>query len=431
MKNFMTNKKIIYPQNQVFWYLKDIQTEPLTENMSTQVLIVGGGMAGLSAAQAFAQKGYDVTLIEKHFCGAGATGKSSGFITPNSELGLEYFVHKYSLKEAKKIWDFDISGLKLIESNIKNFSLKCDYQKQDSLAVSSSVGNFKELKKDYEFYKELAFESRLYTKEELPAILGTNRYYGALAYPKTFGINATEYCQGIKEVLKTKGVKIFEDTPALSIDGSTVKTTHNTINAEYIIVCVDRFLPELNKLSPYVFHAQTFLLASEPLTDSKIKSIFPQERYMVWDSELVYNYYRLVDGNRLVLGGSDMFATFWGSEQFDLRRVYKKLSNYFSKTFGFHINFEYMWPGLIGVSKDLVPIAMQDKNNPNTFYISAATGLPWAAALGWYSAERVADNNKEFDKYFTADRTFFIGNGLQKVLGKRISFAVSTFWETR
>lgn len=152
---------------------------------------------------------------------------------------------------------------------------------------------------------------------------------------------------------------------------------------------------------------------------------------MVWDSELVYNYYRLIDGNRLVMGGSDMFATFWGSEQFDLRRVYRKLSNYFYKTFGFHLNFEYMWPGLIGVSKDLVPIAMADKNNPNIFYISAATGLPWAAALGWYSAERVADKNTEFDQYFSANRKFFIGRGLQTILGKRISFALSTFWETR
>lgn len=427
----MTNKKIMYPQNQVFWYLKDIPTQPLTENIKTQVLIIGGGMAGLSAAQAFAYKGYHVTLIEKHFCGSGASGKSSGFITPNSELGLEYFVHTYGLDHAKKIWAFDISGLQLIEDNIKNFSLSCDYQKQDSLAVSSSARNFTELKKDHEFYKELSFPSRLYDKQELPTILGTQRYYGALAYPGTFGINGTAYCQGMKEVLKTKGVQVFEDTPALSIEGSTVKTAYNTIEAEYIVVCLDRFLPELNKLSPDIFHVQTFLLASEPLNDNQIKKIFPHQRYMVWDSELVYNYYRVIDGNRLVVGGGDMFATFWGSEQFDLRRMYKKLSHYFHKTFGFAINFEYMWPGLIGISKDLVPIATPDKNNPNIFYISAATGLPWAAALGWYSAERVADKNTEFDKYFSADRKFLIGNGIQKILGKRISFALSTFWVTR
>src|SRR5579871_5886436 len=67
----------LFPQDHVFWYLNNpIQAQPLTHDISTDVLVVGGGMAGITTAQAFHEKGYKVTLIEKTYCGAGASGKS-------------------------------------------------------------------------------------------------------------------------------------------------------------------------------------------------------------------------------------------------------------------------------------------------------------------------------------------------------------------
>jgi len=78
------------PQDQVFWYLNGGVTgvTPLMHDIACDVVVVGGGMAGLTAAQAFCAKGLSVVLIEKNYCGAGASGKSSGFITPDSELSL-------------------------------------------------------------------------------------------------------------------------------------------------------------------------------------------------------------------------------------------------------------------------------------------------------------------------------------------------------
>lgn len=422
-----------YPQNQSLWYLPDIPTSPLRQDIKTQVLIVGGGMAGLSAAQAFAHKGFSVTLIEKYFCGAGASGKSSGFITPNSELGLEYFVHHYGPAIAERIWQLGVSGTKLIEHNINHFSITCDYTKQDSLALASSKGAFKELQKDHAYYQKLSFASTLHSQYDIQALIGSTTYYGGLQYPGTFGINSFAYCRAMKEILIKKGVAMFEDTPALSIEGSTVTTPHARIEAEYIVVCLDHFLPELHKLTQAVFQVQTFLLVSAPLSAQQLAALFPRQHFMAWDSQMIYNYFRIVDKNRLLIGGSDLFSIFWGREQYARHGIYKKLTHYLKKTFPAlgPIAFEFMWPGLIGISKDLVPIATADKDNPNIFYITAATGLPWAAALGWYSAERVADKNNEFDRYFSINRKFLIGNGLQRLLGKHITFALSNFLATR
>lgn len=67
------------PKNEVYWYtLAKPEIKPLTEDIEVDILIVGGGMAGLTAANNFIGKGLKVAVIEKDFCGGGASGKSSG-----------------------------------------------------------------------------------------------------------------------------------------------------------------------------------------------------------------------------------------------------------------------------------------------------------------------------------------------------------------
>jgi gamma-glutamylputrescine oxidase len=83
-----------------------------------------------------------------------------------------------------------------------------------------------------------------------------------------------------------------------------------------------------------------------------------------------------------------------------------------------------MWPGLIGLSKDIAPLAGRDKDKPYLYYISAAAGLPIAAALGRYSAENLIDNKTDLDEYFSPYRSFMIGGITQKILGDGLTFAL-------
>ena len=126
------------PQDQVFWYLKKDKPRTLEHDISTEVLVIGGGMAGLSAAQKFKERGLKVVLIEQSYCGAGASGKSSGFVTPDAEISFHEFIKKYGEVEAKKIWELVNSGVNLIRNNIITHQLSCDYQTQDTLIVANS-----------------------------------------------------------------------------------------------------------------------------------------------------------------------------------------------------------------------------------------------------------------------------------------------------
>ena len=82
-----------------WWYTTLLNTHapfqpPLHNDITTDVLVIGGGMAGLHAALHLAQSGCQVTLIERNICGGSSTGKSAGFLTPDSELELSQLLRR-------------------------------------------------------------------------------------------------------------------------------------------------------------------------------------------------------------------------------------------------------------------------------------------------------------------------------------------------
>jgi gamma-glutamylputrescine oxidase len=420
----------VLPQDQVFWYLNaESSAKPLTHDITTDVVVIGGGMAGLTTAQAFREKGYKVVLIEKNYCGAGASGKSSGFITPDSELSLFELTRMFGAGVGKKLWRLIGSGLDTIRTNIEKHDLDCDYQIQDTLIVANTSRKFtSDIKKEYASRQQNDYPSTLYTRDEIGSVIGSEKYVGGISYGGTFGIHAYKYCVGMKKVVQESGVVIYEETPAIDIQEKSVKTPQATIQADNIIVCTDRFEPAITSLWDKLYHVQTFLMLSAPLSESAIAKIFPQKPFMVWDTDMIYQYYRMTGDNRLMLGGSNLLYTYAKNETHGNTCVAKQLMNYFHEKFpSVLIEFEYMWPGMIGISKDIFPIAGFDQKMPSVYYIAGACGLPFAAALATHCADRIINNNTEFDDYFSPYRSFTLGPVTQMVLGTRLTFALSHF----
>ncbi|MBP6870237.1 FAD-binding oxidoreductase [Candidatus Babeliales bacterium] len=399
--------------------------------MQADVVIIGGGMAGLAAAQAWHQRGKKVIVVEQWHCGAGATGKSSGFVTPNAELSLTDFTHRYNAKAAFEIWNFISQGVEDIRSNIINHKFQCDYQPQDTLIVANSTQALKTLEIEHHNLEKFGYQTKFYTQKTIDSEIGSKNYVGGVAYQNTFGINGYQYCQELKTYLQSVGVLIFEETAVLQIDEHTAITAHAKITGDYIIVCTDRFTPELDLLKQDIYHAQTFLMASQVLSKEQIKTIFPHKNLMVWDTDFIYQYFRVTGDNRLLVGGGDLITTYASKATHEYKAIVQKLSNYINYNFpSLDITFEYEWSGLMGISKDIGPIAGQDKNRPYLYYATAATGLPIATALGRYSAEKLLDNNNKLDNYFSPYRKFPISGITQSLLGNKVTFALCNLIKT-
>jgi gamma-glutamylputrescine oxidase len=417
------------PQDQVFWYLNQRDSKPLQQNISTDVVVIGGGMAGLTAAQSFSKRGLRVVLLEKNFCGSGASGKSSGFVTPNSELSLNDLIRLYGEDGAKKLWKFIESGVAHIRTNIQQFTIDCDYQQLDTLVLANTKRAFKkEIVTEHNHRLQLGYESALYQQNELSQVVASQEYQGGMSYGNSFGIQVYRYCNAMKRILQESGVQIFEETPVIDIKDHVVTTPYAQVQAEHIIVCTDRFAHALDTMWDKIYRVQTFLMLSSPLTQAQVKRIFPHEHYMVWDTDLVYNYYRLTGDNRLMLGGASVLSTYFTHETHNPYHIAKKLIRSFNKKFpDVNPTFEYIWPGLIGITKDIFPIAGKDQTMPSVYYLLGATGLPWAAALGIYSAHALIDQDTTFDHCFSPYRPSTFGPITQSIVGPRLTFALSNF----
>lgn len=425
----MDNK--IPPYSQAAWYLNQPAVEPCREDMVVDVAIIGGGMAGLTAAQEFIKRGKKVVLLEQYYCGAGASGKSSGFITPNAELSFTDFSKKYNTEIARTIWDSIEGGVAHIRNNIEKYSIECGYSPQDTLVLASSKRAMAILEQEHVNLSAHGYPTGIYSQKEVQEQVGSKNYYGGFAYRGTFNINSYQYCQGLKKQLLADGVLIFEETPVLEINKHQVRTAQAVITADYIIVCADRFIPQLKRLEQEIYHVQTFIMLSQQLTPEQITALFPRGRRLCWDTELIYNYFCVNAQNRLLIGGGSVLSTYDSTPRYDSNYMIHKLTRSFARYFpDFDLQFEYMWPGLIGISKDIMPIAGPDKDDPYIYYVGACAGLPIAAALGRSSAEYLLDGHRDLQDFFSPYRSFPIGGITQSVIGTKLSFAFSHLIKT-
>jgi gamma-glutamylputrescine oxidase len=398
---------------------------------SYDVVIVGGGISGLSVADRLSDSGLSIGLFEKDTCGSGITGTSSGFITPDSELEFTDLIKRFGKEDAIRLRQHVLTGVRDIQENIKRYSLSCDYTEQDCLIVANSKKAFKGLREEYDDLTKNGFEAKLWDQGELARILKGRGYFGGMSYGGTFGIDGELYIRGLKGILEERGVSFFEKTPVISVREGQIEIRDDrgrdlSIAAKHIIICADRCMEALGIYPEHIYGAKTFLSVSAPLSKQGARNIFPAENYMTWDTDLIYQYFRLTGDNRLLFGASSLLLTYsQGESRRGSRSIERKIKRYEEERFSSSIPFEEMRMGLIGISKDFLPLAGEHGSIRGLYYVSCVSGIPWGAASGRYIAEKILQGRKDMDGFFRADRKYPLPRFLEKMLPKKIIFMIS------
>ena len=423
---------------QNWWYttlmgIKEPIQPPLRSHIKADVLIIGGGATGLAAALRLMDKGVDVVLLERNICGGSSTGKSAGFLTPDSELELSQLVRRFGPQGARDLWEVATRGVEMMTSVVKQYGIQCDLVRQDSLFVSKGAAGWKAVQEEAECRRLLGFPTTIYTAEELSSMLGSQGYTGAVRYSDTYAINPLLYAQGVKHVLREHGVQVYEASEVKAVKGHTVRTHLGSVAAKEIIFCADKLTPALTEYCWNVYHAQTFLAISEPLERDDAAAMFPHEPFQCWDTDLIYTYYRLTGDKRLLVGGGSLWTTY-SPNDVTTPRIIDRVIRQLKETFPCIRDVEFIqyWPGRIDITRDLLPTVLRDERNPWIHYVLGCVGLPWATFCGDFAARHVVDDDDcddhHYYRYFSLERGFLMPIWLERIVGREILFAINNAW---
>jgi len=326
---------------------------PLSFNFDVDVCVIGGGLAGLTTAREIARRGWSVALLEAGRLAQGASGRNTGFVLPGFGADADRLVARVGFERTKDLWSLAQAGLDYVRDTIRA-ERAAGIDRQDGWLYVSKTDNDDEMSRDAGSLAALGCEIELWPTERVRAVLRSERYFSAINYPRAFTIHPVNYALALAAAAERDGARIFEDTPAVSIDPTGVRkrivTSGARLRASQIVLCGN---VELGALMPRVaatlVPVTTYVIATAPLGERLGGAI--GYRGGISDTDLADNHYRIVDGDRLMLSGR---STAWlrdprryvGALTGDIKKTYPQLGD---------VAVDYAWAGTLGLTIHRMP----------------------------------------------------------------------------
>lgn len=400
----------------------------LTGHHEADILIIWWWVAGLHAALNLIWSGKKVILLERGLCGWGMSGRSWGFLTPDSELGIRQIENKYGSNLAGKIRSFAEDGQQSIVNNIKENNLNADLIEQDSMVLAYGRWWIESVKEENEVRLSHNLKSELLDQSQTYIYNTGKKYKWSVRYPWCYNINPMKYCQELKQYLVSQWIYIYENSQVHKIEKNHIYTNTWSIKFDKLIVAAWKVDNDLNsQKAKNTFGVHSFITISEILTDEQIKSMMPNDKTMCRDTQMVFTYYRITHDNRLLLGWGWEISSFIPFDYFS-KIVIKPVISDMRKNFPIlkDIDFPYYRSGRIQATKDLMPIIDFDTQYDNHIYIQGAVWLPWAASCGKFAVDMINDkHDKDLYEVYKSDRKFLIPFSSKYELFKSVIFWLS------
>jgi gamma-glutamylputrescine oxidase len=332
------------------WYAATMVETPerpqLAKDLDVDVCVVGGGLAGLTVTRELARNGWSVALIEAGRLAARASGRNTGFVLPGFAADPDRLIARVGFEQTKDLWALAQAGLDYVRNAIADDAMP-GVDPHDGWLYVSKTDNGDEFIRLVGLLGELGCEIEGWPTERVRAVLHSERYFHAIHYLRAFHIHPLNYALGLALAAERDGARIFEQTPALSVDPAGVRkriiTPAARLRADHVVLCGNL---QIGRLMPQVAAAlvpvTTYVITTPPLGSRLAETI--EFRGAVSDTDLADNHYRIIDGDRLMWSGR---ATTWARNPrryvpaltADIKKTYPQLGEVMSA---------YSWSGTLG-----------------------------------------------------------------------------------
>jgi glycine/D-amino acid oxidase-like deaminating enzyme len=391
----------------------------LTEDITTDVVIVGGGIAGLSVAYGLAKEGRDCVVVENGLIGGGETRNSSAHLT--NALDSRYYTLEriYGEKYTRLVAKSHTAAINRIERIVQRENIECGFERVNGYLFLHPTDTIKSLQREFEVTRRAGLSTELVTS--IPNVRLKEKI--GLKFPQQAQFHPLKYLHGLCAAIVGSGGKVFTNTRVVSFDREGVNTEHHRISAKHIVIATNlppgSSFPFLNKQVTY----RSYLVGVTVHKGLISPSLWWDTGWQQNPTNISpYHYARIQQMNGeydlLICGGQDHVGTDETIPAEEPER-YAQLEEWVFDHFPMSQNVVYRWSGLISEPDDLLGYIGRNPGDDNIYVVTgdAGNGLTYGAIAGNLIPDLINGHENPWEKIYSPSRSF--NQTLEKKIERR------------
>ncbi|MEC5167086.1 glycine/D-amino acid oxidase-like deaminating enzyme/nitrite reductase/ring-hydroxylating ferredoxin subunit [Flavobacterium sp. PL11] len=350
--------------------------EKLNQDIDTDNLVVGGGIAGLTTAYCLLKSGQKVVLVEDGYIGSGESGRTTAHLT--CALDARYYeLEKLFGKKNAKLAGYSHQGaIQFIENTVKIENMDCSFKRVPGYLFLSKSDTKNTLNKEYKATIDAGLMTQML--EQVPSLYGEEGKR-CIKFPDQAQIHILKYLEGLTTAIIEMGGTIYTQTKATDITKNGAKSNGYYIKANHIVVATNTPINDFVSMHTKQWAYRTYVIAA------KIpKRTLP---YALWwdtgdqDSKWVsapYHYVRIEEYNAdydlLISGGEDHKVGQADKENIAEEDRYAKLIEWTKKRFPTMGDIVHQWSGQVMEPVDSLGYIGKNSGDENIYIITGHSG---------------------------------------------------------
>jgi gamma-glutamylputrescine oxidase len=366
---------------------------------SCDVCVIGGGIAGTSAALHLAERGFDVILLEAQQIGWGASGRSGAQVLPGIAASQDALEKLIGAEDARKVWDVSVAGVRLVRELIARHGIDGEFVAGHMLTAVKARHEVQLRAYIEELQRRYAYDGiRYMPAAEVRSVVASDRYRGALYDANAGHLHPLKYTLGLASAAERLGVRIFEGSRAVDFTGRgpvCVRTAAGEVRCRQLVLCGNVYLgPMAPQLQARIMAVGTCIVATEPLGAARAQALITNNA-AVADMNWVLDYFRRSADQRLLFGGRVSYAGFdpdriAAATRARMIRVFPQLRD---------VQVQFAWGGHVGITRNRAPDF--GRLNPDVYYLQGFSGhgIALAGMAGKLVSDAIAAEAGSFDVF--------------------------------
>jgi glycine/D-amino acid oxidase-like deaminating enzyme/nitrite reductase/ring-hydroxylating ferredoxin subunit len=372
----------------------------LDRNLAVDVVVVGGGIFGITAAYLLKSAGLTVALLERERCAAIDTGHTTAHLTMVTDVFLTDLVKNFGRNTATAVWDAGRIAIDHIEAHIEAERIDCDFRRVPGFLHLALIGaglSKDDLREQAELAVSMGFDASYVPAIPSLALAGARFENQALFHPR-------KYLDGLLRTLSGEGSYVFEHTPVGEVTEAPlgVKAGAHTVTCDYVVLATHTpLMGKTNVASATVMQSKLALYTSYAIGGRFRAGDIPHGLY--WDTADPYHYLRVepqAGFDYFIFGGADHKT----GQAADTRTCYDALEGTLGRFFP-TAELTDRWSGQVIQTNDGLPYIGETASRQFVATGFAGNGMTFGTLSAMMARDAVLGRENPWQALFDPGRT--------------------------